>query len=73
MIEYYICNYYLYHITIILFNIIIRLTDSTSTSGSTSIVEPIKRVEPTKEAKVAGQAALARLEAKECNTKRFNT
>ncbi|PBC30785.1 UBX domain-containing protein 6 [Apis cerana] len=50
-----------------------KLTDSTSTSGSTSIVEPIKRVEPTKEAKVAGQAALARLEAKECNTKRFNT
>ncbi|XP_003485827.1 UBX domain-containing protein 6 [Bombus impatiens] len=50
-----------------------KLTESTSNDGSTSVVEPRKRVEPTKEAKVAGQAALARLEAKESNTKRFNT
>lgn len=38
-----------------------------------STVEPVKRVEPTREAKVAGQAALARLEAKEQNVTRFNT
>lgn len=50
-----------------------KLTESTSNDGSTSVVEPRKRVEPTKEAKVAGQAALARLEAKESNIKRFNT
>ncbi|XP_048264580.1 UBX domain-containing protein 6 isoform X1 [Bombus terrestris] len=50
-----------------------RLTESTSNDGSTSVVEPRKRVEPTEEAKVAGQAALARLEAKESNIKRFNT
>ncbi|XP_047349077.1 UBX domain-containing protein 6 [Vespa velutina] len=35
--------------------------------------EPIKRAEPTEEAKVAGQAALARLKAKESDTCRFNT
>lgn len=35
--------------------------------------EPIKRAEPTEEAKVAGQAALARLKAKESDTRRFNT
>ncbi|XP_071859955.1 GDI interacting protein 3 [Bombus fervidus] len=50
-----------------------KLTESTSNDGSTSVVEPRKRVEPTNEAKVAGQAALARLEAKESNIKRFNT
>ncbi|XP_050474543.1 UBX domain-containing protein 6 [Bombus huntii] len=50
-----------------------KLTESTSNDGSTSVVEPRKRVEPTKEAKVAGQAALARLEEKESNIKRFNT
>ncbi|KAL2720906.1 UBX domain-containing protein 6 [Vespula squamosa] len=35
--------------------------------------EPIRRAEPTEEAKVAGQAALARLKAKENDTCRFNT
>ncbi|KAI4500033.1 hypothetical protein M0802_004903 [Mischocyttarus mexicanus] len=34
---------------------------------------PIKRAEPTDEAKVAGQAALARLQAKKTDTRRFNT
>ncbi|KAI4494699.1 hypothetical protein M0804_000900 [Polistes exclamans] len=34
---------------------------------------PIKRAEPTDEAKVAGQAALARLQAKQTDTRRFNT
>ncbi|XP_033304377.1 UBX domain-containing protein 6 [Bombus bifarius] len=50
-----------------------KLTESTSNDGSTSVVEPRERVEPTEEAKVAGQAALTRLEAKESNIKRFNT
>lgn len=50
-----------------------KLTESTSNDGSTSVVEPRERVEPTEEAKVAGQAALARLEAKESNIKRFKT
>ncbi|XP_076244851.1 GDI interacting protein 3 [Calliopsis andreniformis] len=50
-----------------------KLSDSTSTTVSAPRVEPIKRVEPTQEAKVAGQAALARLEAKKQNVTRFNT
>lgn len=50
-----------------------KLTES-STSETTAIVrEPIKRAEPTEEAKVAGQAALARFEAKKNDTRRFNT
>ncbi|XP_076662600.1 GDI interacting protein 3 [Halictus rubicundus] len=46
-----------------------KLSDSTSTSAPPPVREPIKRVEPTEEAKVAGQAALARLEAKTNATK----
>lgn len=53
---------------------IYRLTDSTSAiSTSTEPKEPIKRAEPTEEAKIAGQAALARLEAKKNDKSRFNT
>jgi len=33
----------------------------------------MKRAEPTEEAKIAGQAALARLEAKKSDKPRFNT
>ncbi|XP_017790935.1 PREDICTED: UBX domain-containing protein 6, partial [Habropoda laboriosa] len=50
-----------------------KLTDSTSTTPSTSIVEPRKRIEPTEEAKIAGQVTLARLEAKECKVKKCRT
>ncbi|XP_031834985.1 GDI interacting protein 3 [Nomia melanderi] len=50
-----------------------KLTDSTSTTVSAPRVEPIKRVEPTAEAKTAGQAALARLEAKTNKITKFNT
>ncbi|XP_003699394.2 GDI interacting protein 3 [Megachile rotundata] len=51
-----------------------KLTDSSNIGTSVRIVEPIKRVEPTNEAKTAGQAALARLQAKESNTgAKFNT
>jgi len=50
------------------------LTDSTSTiCTSTEPKEPIRRAEPTEEAKIAGQAALARLEAKKNDKPRFNT
>lgn len=53
---------------------IYRLTDSTSTiSSATEPKEPVKRAEPTEEAKIAGQAALARLEAKKNDRPRFNT
>ncbi|KAL6448850.1 hypothetical protein ACFW04_000534 [Cataglyphis niger] len=50
-----------------------KLTDSTSTCMPTKSKEPIKRAEPTEEAKIAGQAALARLEAKKNDKPRFNT
>lgn len=51
-----------------------RLTDSTSTASNlTEFKEPVKRAEPTEEAKIAGQAALARLEAKKTDKPRFNT
>ncbi|XP_029673575.1 UBX domain-containing protein 6 isoform X2 [Formica exsecta] len=50
-----------------------KLTDSTSTCIPTKSKEPIKRAEPTEEAKTAGQAALARLEAKKSDKPRFNT
>ncbi|XP_070160110.1 UBX domain-containing protein 6 [Polyergus mexicanus] len=50
-----------------------KLTDSTSTCIPTKSKEPIKRAEPTEEAKTAGQAALARLEAKKNDKPRFNT
>ncbi|EFN74779.1 UBX domain-containing protein 1 [Camponotus floridanus] len=51
-----------------------KLTDSTSTICTASeSKEPIKRAEPTAEAKIAGQAALARLEAKKNDKPRFNT
>lgn len=51
-----------------------KLTDSTSTiCTSKEFKEPIKRAEPTEEARVAGQAALARLEAKKNDKPRFNT
>jgi len=54
--------------------ILCRLTDSTSTiCTSTEPKEPIKRAEPTEEAKIAGQADLARLEAKKNDKSRFNT
>lgn len=49
------------------------MTDSTSTCIPTKSKEPIKRAEPTEEAKIAGQAALARLEAKKNDKPRFNT
>ncbi|XP_078040246.1 GDI interacting protein 3 isoform X2 [Augochlora pura] len=47
-----------------------RLSDSTSTVQR-PVRQPIKRVEPTEEAKLAGQAALARLEAKQ-NASKYN-
>ncbi|XP_012529761.1 UBX domain-containing protein 6 [Monomorium pharaonis] len=51
-----------------------KLTDCTSSVyTSTESKEPIKRAEPTEEAKTAGQAALARLEAKKSDKPRFNT
>lgn len=51
-----------------------RLTDSTSTiCTSAEPREPVRRAEPTEEAKTAGQAALARLEAKKSDKPRFNT
>ncbi|XP_017891285.1 UBX domain-containing protein 6 [Ceratina calcarata] len=52
-----------------------RLTETASSNvASTSTVEPRKRVEPTAEARTAGQAALARLETKDKkNEKKFNT
>lgn len=52
-----------------------KLNEDTRKS-ETSINAPvreIKRVEPTEEAKIAGQAALARLESKKNDVKRFNT
>jgi len=50
------------------------LTESTSTICTpTEPKEPIRRAEPTEEAKIAGQAALARLEAKKNDKPRFNT
>ncbi|KYM95245.1 PREDICTED: UBX domain-containing protein 6 [Cyphomyrmex costatus] len=50
-----------------------KLTDSTSICTSTVPKEPLRRAEPTEEAKIAGQAALARLEAKKSDKPRFNT
>ncbi|XP_020290494.1 UBX domain-containing protein 6 [Pseudomyrmex gracilis] len=50
-----------------------KLTESTSTAYTQESKEPIKRAEPTEEAKVAGQAALARLEAQKTDKPRFNT
>lgn len=51
-----------------------RLSDSsTSNSRTPEVRQPIVRAEPTLEAKVAGQAALARIEAKKPNTAKFNT
>ncbi|XP_034189041.1 GDI interacting protein 3 [Osmia lignaria lignaria] len=50
-----------------------KLTESTNIGTSTPIVAPRKRVEPSSEAKTAGQATLARLQAKETNTAKFNT
>ncbi|KAH0945432.1 hypothetical protein HN011_010934 [Eciton burchellii] len=51
-----------------------RLTDSSSSMRiPTEHKEPMKRAEPTEEAKIAGQAALARLEAKKSDKPRFNT
>ncbi|CAK9796060.1 UBX domain-containing protein 6 [Anthophora quadrimaculata] len=50
-----------------------KLTDPKNTTASTSIVEPRKRIEPTEEAKIAGQAALARLEAKKSKVTKFHT
>ncbi|KAG5313220.1 UBXN6 protein, partial [Pseudoatta argentina] len=51
-----------------------KLTESTSTiCSSTESKEPTRRAEPTEEAKIAGQAALARLEAKKSDKPRFNT
>lgn len=50
-----------------------KLTDSSDIGTSVQIVEPIQRVEPSNEAKTAGQVALARLQAKESNTAKFNT
>lgn len=51
-----------------------KLTDSTSTMCTQAeSKEPVRRAEPTEEAKIAGQAALARLEAKRSDKPRFNT
>ncbi|EFN88487.1 UBX domain-containing protein 1 [Harpegnathos saltator] len=51
-----------------------KLTDSTSTRlASAEPAKPVLRAEPTEEAKVAGQAALARLEAKKVDKPKFNT
>ncbi|KAK2585180.1 hypothetical protein KPH14_008678 [Odynerus spinipes] len=52
-----------------------KLNEDSSKSGSSTIVqekEEIRRVEPTEEAKTAGQAALARLEAKKNDMNTFN-
>ena len=50
------------------------MTEATSTiCTSTEPKEPLRRAEPTEEAKTAGQAALARLEAKKNDKPRFNT
>lgn len=50
-----------------------RLSESTSATASAQTAQPVRRVEPTEEAKIAGQAALARLEAKGNDITRFNT
>lgn len=51
-----------------------RLTETTSTGYTpTEPKEPTRRAEPTEEARTAGQAALARLEAKKSDKPRFNT
>ncbi|XP_066597778.1 UBX domain-containing protein 6 [Prorops nasuta] len=50
-----------------------KLTDNTSSTSKGKPKEPIKRAEPTEEAKVAGQAALARLEAKQKDITKINT
>jgi len=51
-----------------------KLTESTSTiDAPTGPRQPARRAEPTEEAKTAGQAALARLEAKRNDKPRFNT
>lgn len=51
-----------------------RLSDSNTSYNQTHEVrQPTIRVEPTPEAKVAGQAALARLEAKKTDITKFNT
>ncbi|XP_015585213.1 UBX domain-containing protein 6 [Cephus cinctus] len=48
-------------------------SSNTASSSSSQNVKPIKRAEPTQEAKVAGQAALARLESKRPDPTKFNT
>ncbi|XP_012263399.2 UBX domain-containing protein 6 [Athalia rosae] len=53
-----------------------KLTESSassSKSNASDVPRPVKRAEPTTEAKVAGQAALARLESKRTDPKKFNT
>lgn len=51
-----------------------KLTESTSSIHTpTESKQPARRAEPTEEAKVAGQAALARLEAQKNDKPRFNT
>lgn len=42
--------------------LVIRLTETSSTASSSKPVNVPKRHEPTNEARVAGQAALARIE-----------
>lgn len=50
------------------------MTDSTSTKlAPAEPMKPALRAEPTEEAKIAGQAALARLEAKKTDKPKFNT
>ena len=62
-----------YHLFNGLFNAY-RLTESTSTAPTTSKTANVpKRHEPTNEAKIAGQAALARLEGMKINTPKLNT
>lgn len=56
------------------FSCVYRLTESTSSIHTpTESKQPARRAEPTEEAKVAGQAALARLEAQKNDKPRFNT
>ncbi|XP_014469117.1 PREDICTED: UBX domain-containing protein 6-like [Dinoponera quadriceps] len=51
-----------------------KLTESTSSRLAPPVpARPVLRAEPTEEAKIAGQAALARLEAKKVDKPRFNT
>lgn len=54
--------------------LICRLTESSSSGeGSSKVVNVPKRYEPTSDAKVAGQAALARIEGAKSNAPKLKT